>query len=786
MTGLHRKLGRDYKTLGAQVFTIALLIVGGVSVLVSSWSSYQSLEKAKNSYYQEYQFADVFAEIVRAPEMEAQKIAAIEGVERVETRLIEFGLVDVPNQAEPALGRLISWAGPGQIINRIYIRRGRLPQKSSRVEVVIHESFAEAHTLRPGDPLQVTLNGQKRDLIISGIGLSPEYVYALSPLAPLPDDRHFGVLWMRREDMEAMTAMAGAFNSVQVKVRASASIAEIKRQMDRVLEPFGSQLAYDRSRQMSDVFVQDEIRQQRVMAFVLPSIFMAVAMFILNVILSRLIALHRGQIATLKSLGYSGLDLTFHYFQLVTLILLTGIGPALLAGAGIGHWYAGLYKEFFRFPVIDFSLSLSSIGWGVIAGLVPGWVGAAAALAQVARLRPAEALRPPSPPNFQRGLFEKFAWARKLDIFSKMVLRSLLFRPARLALSILGMSAAVAILITGSFWSDVVDFIIHRQFQEMRREDLTVSLLHPRDLSVYREMKRLPGVIMVEGSRAVPVRLQFRNFKKEISLLGWEPSAEMSRVLDQKGRVIRPVPGGVLLSRYFQIQYGLRPGEDLEFRWLEGSQKEFRAPLAGFVDDLVGQQAYALKSDLHRWLGEAPVVDTVYVKIDPRLAEKAYVALKDRPEVTSVSVKELLLRSFSRTVGDMVLTFTFILYAFAVAIAGAVMYNTARIGFSERGWELASLRIMGFAVRPAFEILFLDIGLQVICALIPGLLVGYGLASLSTNLIHNETFKFPLVIDLSTYGAAVLVIVLTYLASGFLLYYRVAKLDFSEALKARD
>src|SRR5690606_34136327 len=111
----------------------------------------------------------------------------------------------------------------------------------------------------------------------------------------------------------------------------------------------------------SNMFVEDEIRQQRVMAMFMPAIFLAVAMFILNVILSRLMTLHRGQIATLKSLGYGAWTLTVHYFQLVTLILLTGIGPAILVGSLIGKWYAGEYAEFFRFPRIDFSLSKDAI-----------------------------------------------------------------------------------------------------------------------------------------------------------------------------------------------------------------------------------------------------------------------------------------------------------------------------------------------------------------------------------------------------------------------------------------
>ncbi len=786
MKGLQRKLFRDLQNMGFQVFTIAVLILGGLSVLVSSWSSFQSLQNAKNQFYSEYQFADVFAEVIRAPESLLQNISSLKGVDRAESRIIKDGLVDVPGQAEPALGRFISWKGEAQSINLLYLRQGRLPQASVTPEVLVHEAFATAHGLKTGDTLKVLMGGQQRQVMVSGIGLSPEFVYALSPVAPLPDDQHFGIFWMRQKDLESITGMAGAFNSLQIKVSDSSKLQELKRQMDLLLQPYGNLQTYDRSKQMSHLFVEDEIRQQRVMAMVVPAVFLAVASFILNIILSRLIALHRPQIATLKSLGYSAGSLTIHYFQLVTIVLLIGILPSIGAGAWIGQWYATLYKEFFRFPQIDFSLSFSAVLVSVMAGLIPGWLGAAGALAKVFALKPAEALRPPSPPQFHRGILEQWGVFRRLSTFSKMIWRSLLFRPLRLALSVVGMSLALAILINGSFWTDVMDAMMNRQFHEMRREDLTVRLLHPKTVDVYAELKRIPGVMMAEGERSVGVRLQFLNFQKDIGLLGWQSSAQLSRVLDEKGNVIRPVPGGVLLSRYFESQMGMKTGDLVNFKVLEGAQREFAVPVSGFVDDMIGQQAYARQEDLHRWLQEKPVVDTIQLKIDPQQAEKIYVSLKERPEVAAITIRSLLLRSFTRTVADMINVFTFVLFAFAVAIAGAVMYNSARIGFSERSWELASLRILGFETGKVFELLFFDIGMQVLLSLIPGILLGFWLSFAMTDLIHNETFKFPLVIEMSTYAAAVLILLLTFFASGLFLYRKVRRLDFSSALKARE
>jgi len=88
-------------------------------------------------------------------------------------------LIDVVGQSEPAMGRLVSWNDKKHTINKIYIRKGRMPEKSkqttSSIEGVVHEAFAEAHKLRVGDFINANIGGKKHHIFISGIGLSPEF-----------------------------------------------------------------------------------------------------------------------------------------------------------------------------------------------------------------------------------------------------------------------------------------------------------------------------------------------------------------------------------------------------------------------------------------------------------------------------------------------------------------------------------------------------------------------------------------------------------------------------------
>lgn len=785
MKAINKKLFRDIMGLKWQIATLALLVACGISIFIASWSAYVSLRQARDLYYAENNFADLFSEIVRAPISLIAQIQNSSFIEIAEGRTVIDGLVDLYDQPEPALGRFISHSPLFQL-NKIYLRQGRLPQPGSNTEILVHESFANAHRLRPGDELAIRIKGQKHKVHVTGIALSPEYIYALSPISPFPDDRHFGVFWIDHQTLSRWADLEGSFNSLIAKKIPNVSTEQAKKFLDSVLNIYGGLGAYDRDNQISNMFVQDEIRQQRSMTYIAPGVFIFVASFILYTVLSRLIELHRNQIAALKSLGYTSKSLVYHYWKLVTVILIAGIAPAILMAQGIGQWYAKLYRDSFHFPQIDFSLSPEAVFLGMISATLPAWIFSGLALKKVFSMQPAEAMRPPSPASYSLSRWEAWSPFHPEDTLLLLILRNIILRPWRTFLSVLGISAATAILINGSFWSDMIDFVIQRQFYESSREDLEVRFLHPRRQEALQELQRLPGIIMIEGTRSAGVKLIFQNISKNTAILAVQNSEGLRRFLDSSGSAVLLKPNQALLSQYFQKRYHIQLGDTIFLEWIDKSHPGFWITVGGFVEDVVGSSVYIQKEDLHRYLGESPHIDTVYIKADPAKTQELYIRLRDYPEVAAVSIKKMLLHSFTKTLSGMILTLTIILVIFAVCISGAVLFNMARINLSEKSWELASMRIMGFKESEVFRILFLELGIYIFIALPPGLLMGYGLSYLNTKWIHTDTFNFPLVIEPETYGLALVVIITVYFATGFFLFQKVRKLDLTGALKARE
>ena len=298
LKALDKKLLRDLVTMKGQAIAIGAVLACGIAVFVMAVSTLRTLNTAKDTYYAENRFAEVFVSLVRAPVGLASRLATVEGVAKADHRVTEAMTLDMPGLAEPASGRIISLPEyEGQGLNEIHITIGRLPRPGRAGEVVIGEPFADAHALMPGATLDATLRGRRMTLTVVGIALSPEYVTQVPPGSLFPDDKRFGIFWMGRRQLEAASDMEGAFNDLTLTLAKGANADEVIRRVDRLLEPYGGAGAYTRRTQLSARFLDDELQSLRVMGMVPPAIFLGVAAFLLNISLRRILALQREQVA---------------------------------------------------------------------------------------------------------------------------------------------------------------------------------------------------------------------------------------------------------------------------------------------------------------------------------------------------------------------------------------------------------------------------------------------------------------------------------------------------------
>ncbi|MFN3571206.1 MAG: ABC transporter permease, partial [Polaromonas sp.] len=365
MKALDRKLLRDLRLLWSQGLTIALVVASGIGGFITSLSAVDSLGLARERFYAEARFADVFATVKRAPNALVETLRQVPGVADVQTTIEQVVRITAPGVSDPILGQLIG-VDRKQLprMNQVSVSRGRSldntalsagARSDGRIEVLVSAGFATSRGVKPGDLFTALINGKQRTLLIAGIALSPEYIFA--GLGGSPDQRGFGVFWMDRDTLAAAYDMQGAFNRVSIKLAPGASQRDVIARMSRLLARYGAGEAYGREDQTSHAMLDAEIKEQQVLGTVLPSIFLGVAAFLLHVVVSRLVSTQREQIAALKALGYANRSIGAHYLKLVLVIVILG----LLLGIWLGDWLGGaftrLYADFFYFPTFEHHLA---------------------------------------------------------------------------------------------------------------------------------------------------------------------------------------------------------------------------------------------------------------------------------------------------------------------------------------------------------------------------------------------------------------------------------------------
>ena len=783
---LDRKVLRDLWLLRGQVLTIALMIGAGIGVLVASVSTWLSLVGEQRAYYAESRFAEVFAEVKRAPRALLPRIAEIPGVAAVEGRITGEARVDWPASETLVSAQMLSLPFPGgqPALNRLRLAAGRWPDAARHDEAILHAAFAEAWKLRPEDTVAVILNGRRESFRITGIAHSAEYVFASRPGSPLPDDRGFAVLWASEEALARGFDMQGAFDQVVLALAPGASQAAVIDALDRMLEPYGGRGAYGRRDQPSHRLLEDELAQQRLTAVVVPLIFLGIAAFLLNVVLGRLVEAQREQVAALKALGYPSWPIALHYAKFVAVVCALGSAIGTAAGAWMGAGMLGSYRPFFRFPEMPYLLPawLPLLGTG--ASLAAAFLGVLAALRRTLRLPPAEGLRPAAPAAF--GARASASPGGRLGPRAKIILRGLLGRPLRTGLTVLGIAFAVPMVVLGLFWWDALRVMVQVQFDGIERGDAFVAFTDPRPSRSVRELARLPGVLAAEGQRILPVRLRAGHRSYRLGLTGLPEGAALRVPRDAALRPIDIPRDGLALSRRLADRLRVRAGDGLQVEVLEGARPVLTLPVAALVEDIIGLNAFLEIGRLNRLMREDDLVSHVALRVDPAQARALWARLGEHPRIATTSVKAAWMRTFDEVMGGLVVTGALFVTGFGLIIAVGVVYNSARVAVQERGWEMASLRVLGFTRAEVSRLLLAELAAAMALALPLGLALSQAIVTLLVARHGNESFELPAVISPATFATAAMVVLGAGVASALAVRRQLDRLDLVAALKARD
>lgn len=602
---LLNKLGRDLLRQRAQALAIAGLLALGVSLLVTAIGTRAALERARDDYYLQQGLADLQLMLVRAPRAMAERAAALPGVQAVEARLAVPALLALADVDGALSARLYSLEDAERVqVNRPWLVEGRWPETSARREVALNEAFAQAQALDIGDELELTVRGSRERLRIVGIANSPEFVFVSPPGELLPQPERHAVLWMPRRALEQAAGLEGAFNELLLRLGEGVAPEAVAAQLEPLFARYGAGRAQDRSRIPSARLLDDELEQLGTMARILPPAFLAVAAFLLNLNLTRLVEAERSTLGLMKAFGLRAREVVGGYLGFALVLSLVGVLAGLALGRALGELMCGLYLEFYRLPALQYRLQPGIVAAAFAVGIGAALAGSSLALRRVLALRPAEALAPPPPPSFRHGAGPLEALAARFDPLTRVALRRVLGFPRRSLITVAGFCAALILLVLSMQAPLAIERLLDISFGAAKRQQITLSLAENAGADALRALARLPGVERAEPFLALDAVFTAADRSVNEPLLGLTASPLLERLIDAQGRPRLLRDDGLLLSGSLARQLGVKAGDDIEVQLSGGLRKRFQLSVAEVVEVTIGSGAWLEIDALARYSGQ--------------------------------------------------------------------------------------------------------------------------------------------------------------------------------------
>ncbi|MBN1459300.1 MAG: ABC transporter permease [Armatimonadetes bacterium] len=786
-TKLWRELGRSRW----QFIAVAATVLLGIAFFQGSLISYGNLGRSYAHTYEQLAFGDVWVRMAAAPDTLPRRVEHLPGVELARGRIVEevrVALQDRP--VREVMGRLISLPSErAPDINRVRVVEGRYLSPQGGREVLLEINFARAHDYRVGEFVYPTIQGEEIRFRVVGIVQSPEYIYAIQSeqyLVPTPDA--FGVMFIPEREAEVLLDLAGRINEVCVKTSPDRR-AQVAALIEPMTDRYGGEEPITREDQPSNKLLQSDLDGYRVMAVVLPLLFLTGTVVTTYTLLARLVQAQSVQIGVLRATGFSQRAILIHFLWLAVLPAVAGGLLGVGAGYGFAWWITQLYVELINIPYMFFdwrpSVVVAAIGIAVAAGLV----GALAPARMAARLPPAVAMSQQAVSAGQLPSSVRWLGAG-LPLSLRLPLRNLLRRPKRAVYTVLGMVLGVCLLLVSLAILDSVEDAVTTFFEEIERYDITAGFVPEQPGRIITQISSWPGVIRAEPSLDIPVEIERGGKTHATVLSGLLPDSRLRHLTDAAGRRIVPEPGEALLGSLLRNKFNVSEGDIITINYAQ-NRREFaisrRVRVGPAITQPIGSMVYMGMDDVERLFAHRlgyplNAVSAALIEADEDAQAGVRHRLHRLPVVASVQTRQQTydqiqeMMEFSRA-------FTGIITFFGVGLAFAVVFTSVSINVLERTRELATLRTLGFGMRSIAWFITVENLMLSVIGIGLGIPLGQWLNEALIRAAQTESMTLEPTIFLRTYVIALAGMLLLTILSQIPSFLHLRRLNLAAATK---
>ena len=759
-----------------------VLISVGILMLTSFGILVERMEEAKEQYYEEYRFADIFAKVNAMPTSQIDRLLHIEGIADVSMRYIQNARVIMPDNEKVITLKLISVdRNDRNRINDFEIVGNNFSYNN---DLMIGSAFLEAHNLKIDDSIKLIIQNREVEFNICAAASSPEFVYVLSDTGEiLPDPETFSIAYLPKETIYSIVGNYEIANDISFILEKNYHFDDVKTQIEDELSFYGMTQLIERKDQISNSMLTSEIDGQKSMVSSIPVAFMLMSSIILYLMLKRIIEQERQQIGALKAFGYSQYEILLHYLFYGAIVGAAGG----IVGVFIGYLSAGSMIEmmlaFYDLPMKTGNYPLKFYFIGISIGVLSGLIGAYAGAKNVLHLDPAEAMRASAPPPVKNNLNIPLIYSL-LNSRGHMAVRSLLRNKIRSSFTILGVTFSFGILAFMASYTVMIDDMLVNLVTKVQVYDLKINLVSPTAYEhAIQSVSNLPDVELTEALLEIPVELKNKHRKEPVLLIGIEEDATLFKLYDNDKRInFVPPSDGIILSSSAATKLEAEIGDKL----IVASpllNEDIEVYVSSIVAMNLGGNAY-IELDYLTHLFDMPKSATSVIAKTENISEIKNILLEAK-NVSGIEDKASISKMYTEQL-DTYSAMIIFLELGAAAIAFAIIYNASTISLSERKREYATLRVLGMQVKEVAEIVSFEYWTLSIIGMLLGIPFTHLMKEAMASSIDVELFTMSTYTPMSAFITAAIGCSAAVLLSNLSAIRNIKKFDMVEVLKERE
>ncbi len=759
-----------------------------IAVGMASYSAFsnvvQGLYSAKEEYYRDFKFADVFSTVTAMPINKTDELKNMKGIEDVSARLIKDVRVVLPQKDKIITLRLIGVDADAVKLNNYFVTGNNLVNDK---DLLLGKGFFDYYKYKFGDTINLIISGRIYTFNISGMAQSPEYVYTIPDNGGMfPDSSAFDIAFVKKETLEKITNSIGIVNNVAFKLSGGTTFEDIKSPLESELKKYGMLSLVEQKNQVSNFMLGQELTQLQSTATSMPSLFLIISAVILYIVLRRVIEQERTQVGTLKAFGYSNREVLFHYLQFGFITGFLGGTIGSLLGIPLSSSMLTMYTQFFNFPHINATFSSAYIVGGTLLATLTGVFAAFMAVKSLLKLSPADAMRPASPNIVNSfSLDGNFFVKTFLNSTGRMSLRYIFRNKMRSIFILLSITISFGIMSFIFSYNIMMDQIIFDQLTKVQIYDLKVGLKNavPYNVAI-KALSEVRGIDDIDALLEVPVTMKYKNIAINGLITSISEDSSLYKIIDDHYKQYLPPKDGIILNKNIAKKLGIEKNSVIEI-----STPMFKNKIEIRVADVISQNfgsgCYIDSDAFCKIFGIEKTANSIIVKGDSDITASVKQLTLDAKNVSLVEDKS----SSLKMIQDLMASYNFMIYMMgiiAVLVSFAIIYNISSVSLSERKRELATMRVLGLTATETMEVVSFEHWLLCFIGIIIGIPFSNFLKISMAQSLNSDMYSFPTVTPLNAYIFAAISCGISVFLSNNTSFKKIKTFDLVDVLKERE